>query len=107
MRHTIPCISVICLLAFACTKDRPVAVVPEAPVTKTVAYTVYTATDYTNSYYDNVKGQLELSIAKVSNNGTTTAVLWDTVFAWRQLAAYPSFQNKLIILKKYSVLDSK
>ena len=107
MRYTFLGISFICLLAFACTKDRPVAVVHEALVTKTVAYTVYTATNYSNTYYDNVKGQLELSIAKVSNNGTTSEILWDTVFTWRQLAVYPSFQNKIIIRKEFLVLDSK
>jgi hypothetical protein len=107
MASTFSCVSFICLLAFACTKDKPPAVPAEVPVTKTIAYRVYAGTDYTASFYDNAKGQLELTIAKIFDNGSTTQVLWDTVFTWRNLAAYPTFQNKIDIVKEFSVQDSK
>ena len=70
-------------------------------------FTVYAGADFTHPFYDNAKGQVELSIAKISDKGTVTKVLWDTVFSWRQLAVYPQFQNKINIRKEFSVLDSK
>lgn len=107
MRYTFPCIGFICLFALACKKEDTVSVIAEAPATKTVIFTVYAGADFTHPLYDSAKGQVELSIAKISDNGTVTKVLWDTVFTWRQLAAYPTFQNKINIRKEFSVLDSK
>ena len=50
---------------------------------------------------------MELTVAKISENGTKTQVLWDTVFAWRKLADFPEFQNRVILQKNFSILDSK
>ena len=107
MRQIFVTLMLICPLAFACTKDKAPAVPAEAPVTKTITYSVYADTDYSGSFYDNAKGQLELTIAKISEKGATTQVLWDTVFTWRNLSAYPLFQNKIIVVKDFSVFDSK
>ena len=107
MRNLFVTLLFICLLAISCTKDKPLAVPPEAPVTKTITYTVYADTDYSGSFYDNAKGQLELTIAKVTNKGATTQILWDTVFTWRRLGAYPLFQNKITVVKDFSIFDSK
>lgn len=105
MRYTLALLS-LCLFASACTKDNTPAVVPEVPVTKKVAFSVYAGQDYAGPFYDNANGLLTLTIARISNDGSTR-VLWDTAFTWRKLAAYPSFQNKLTIDKEFSVLESK
>ncbi|HEU0109536.1 MAG TPA: hypothetical protein VFQ73_01615 [Flavisolibacter sp.] len=103
MRFTFSFVGLASILLISCQKDE---VVPELPVEKTVTYTVYAEKDYSGSFYNNAKGQLELTIAKITGNGTTQ-VLWDTVFAWRNLVDYPAFQNRVILQKKFSILDSK
>jgi len=105
MRFTFSLLSLVSILLISCQKDE-IPVPAEVPVEKTVTYTVYAEKDYSGSAYINAKGQLELTVAKITGNGTTE-VLWDTVFAWRNLVDYPAFQNRVILQKKFTVLDSK
>src|SRR5688572_28535018 len=106
MRFTFSCLVLASLFLISCDKEKINQVPPEVPVEKTVTYTVFAEKDYSGPAYSNAKGQLELSVAKITGNGTTQ-VLWDTVFTWRNLVDYPAFQYRVILQKKFSVLDSK
>ena len=94
MRYLFTGFSFVSIFLTACDKDKLETVPPEVPVEKTVTYTVYAEKDYSSNYYLDAKGQLELTVAKISENGTKTEILWDTVFAWRKLADFPEFQNR-------------
>ena len=107
MRYMFSFVSLACFFLTACNKDQIDPVPAEVPVEKTVTYSVYAERDYSSNYYLNAKGFLELTVAKISENGTKTQVLWDTVFAWRKLADFPEFQNRVILQKNFSILDSK
>ncbi|MGZ5190226.1 MAG: hypothetical protein ACXWCZ_04345 [Flavisolibacter sp.] len=107
MRYMFSFVSLLCFFLSACNKDKVDAVPAEVPVEKSVTYTVYAERDYSDPYYLNTKGQLELTIAKITENGTKTEVLWDTVFVWRKLADFPVFQNRAILQKNFYILDSK
>jgi hypothetical protein len=99
MKQFLPALTGIAIIVSSCTKQPPLAVVPEAPVTKKIDFEVYTQKDYSDAYYDNALAEVRLSIAKASYKDDKTTIVWDTTFNFRQFKQYPQMAQKYMIEK--------
>lgn len=86
------------LMVSSCKKDA--AVVPqETPVDKRIEFNVFTQHDYSNAVYNTALAEVRLSISKTNLKTSTTGIVWDTVFSFRQFRQYPR-ANQMIKLGK-------
>jgi hypothetical protein len=89
MKSALPFVAAVGLLLFSCKKNPVDPPVAEIPVTKTVAFNVYTAKDYSDAYYDNALAEVRLSIGKIGLKENKTEMIWDTTYSFRPFRQYP------------------
>ncbi|HTM93445.1 MAG TPA: hypothetical protein VL095_13575 [Flavisolibacter sp.] len=99
MKRFLPALTGIAIVVSSCTKQPPLTVTPETPVTKKIDFEVYTQKDYSDAYYDNALAEVRLSIAKASFKDDKTTIVWDTTFNFRQFKQYPQMAQKYTIEK--------
>jgi hypothetical protein len=99
MKRILPVLIGVAVIAASCTKQPPVVVAPEVPVTKKVAFEVFTQKDYSDASYDNALAEVRLSIAKQAYKDDKTTIVWDTTYSFRQFKQYPQLAQKIIIEK--------
>jgi hypothetical protein len=99
MKRFLPALTAIAIIVSSCTKQPPLAVVPEAPVTKKIDFEVYTQKDYSDAFYDNALAEVRSSIAKISYKDDKTTIVWDTTYNFRQYKQYPQMAQKYTIEK--------
>lgn len=104
MKKNVPILLLVVLIA--CRKHRTGPVL-ETAVTKKIEYHIFAGKDYSDGIYANVKVDVRLQIQKVNYRTGETNLLWDTVFATKNISDYPQYINKIVINKFYPVLESK
>jgi hypothetical protein len=97
---------IILIGSFACTKKRPQPA-PETAASKKVEYHIFAAKDYSHPSYANIKANLRLQIRKINYKTGEMELLWDSVFAAKNITDFPQYANKIIIQKFYPVYESK
>lgn len=104
MRKFVPALVGIAIVVSSCSKDPQVVVAQETPVTKKIAFEVYTQKDYSDIYYNNALAEIRLSIAKTSYKENKTTIVWDTTYSFRQFKQYPQMAQKYSIEKNGGTL---
>ena len=99
MKRILPVLIGVAFIAASCTKEPPVVAVPEVPVTKKIAFEVFTQKNYNDAFYDNALAEVHLSIAKTGYKDNTTTIVWDTTYSFRQFRHYPEIAQKIAIEK--------
>jgi hypothetical protein len=99
MKQLLPALIGIALVVSSCTKQPLETVTPETPVTKKIAFEVYTQKDYSDAFYDNALAEVRLSIGKINYKDGKTTILWDTTYNFRQFKQYPQMVQKYTIEK--------
>ena len=99
MTRFLPLLFGVVVTASSCTKQPPLGINQEQPVTKTVSFEVYAAKDYNDAFYDNALAEVKLGIAVINLKTNVTTVVWDTTYNFRQLKQYPQIGQRILIDK--------
>ena len=67
--------------------------VKEAPVNKTIIFSVYKSSNYTTEVYRNSFVQVQVMVEKV--NGHKRSIVWEKTLDAKLLNLFPSFENAL------------
>ena len=89
----------VAFVASSCKKQPSLDAAPEMPVTKKIAFEVFTQKDYSDAFYDNALAEVHLSIAKTGYKDNKATVVWDTTYNLRQFRQYPQMPQKINIEK--------
>ncbi|HEY1115341.1 MAG TPA: hypothetical protein VGE66_17335, partial [Chitinophagaceae bacterium] len=106
MRTYLPLGFTAFLLA-ACGKEPVKPPVAEQPVTKTVTFQVFAATDYSHPVYASTVVDVNLGISSVDLKTGKSTVVWDTTFLRRQLNLFPQHSDMYVVEKNIPVYESK
>jgi hypothetical protein len=90
---------------FSCKKDKK-KVVPEIPVQKKVSYHIFAAKDYSTSDLKEATADLRLLIQKINYKTGEITLLWDSSFSTRKLTDYPFYDQKIVVQKAFTVMNS-
>lgn len=91
----------------SCRKDSIEPQRPPVQVSKTVNFSVFQSSDYSDPAFDGVMAELKLAVSKVQKNTGQLTTLWDSTIAFQPLQAFPRTQMPGSVTKVFSGIQDE